>query len=137
MALDYVIDREKKLVISTATGVFTATDAFTHQNKLRSDPNFSGDFSQLLDFSAVTSVQIDSGSIALLAHATIYSEKSRRAFVVHGALTFGLARMFGTYRDIAKGKEQIRVFENRSGAMARAWRRVNRDNCIVESGVRP
>ena len=117
MAWDYTIDREKKLVISTATGAFTAPDAFAHQNKLRSDPNFNQDFSQLLDFSAVTSVQIYSESIVQLAHATIYSEKSRRAFVVRDALTFGLARMFGTYRDIAKGKEKIRIFEGPNEAV--------------------
>jgi hypothetical protein len=117
MPTDYVIDQQRKLVTTTATGVFTAADAFAHQKKLQNDPNFNPHFSQLLDFTSITDVQIDSKSIMQLAQSTVFSAESRRAFVVNSALAFGLARMFGIYREIEKGEEKIRVFKDKDEAM--------------------
>jgi hypothetical protein len=117
MAWSYVIDREKKLVISASTGMFTSADADEHQKALLADPDFDPDFSQLMDFSAVTQIPLDSGTIARLADRKVFSARSRRAIVVPSTLGYGLARMFTTYREIAGGEEKIEIFTDRNAAL--------------------
>lgn len=41
MPCDYVIDKEHRLVVSAAKGIFTAQDALDHADRLKYDPDFS------------------------------------------------------------------------------------------------
>ena len=50
----FKIDRERRLVMSTFSGVFTLADGLSHQEKLLRDPDFASSFSQLLDCTHVT-----------------------------------------------------------------------------------
>jgi hypothetical protein len=117
MPASYVIDKERGLVISKGTGRFTPEDGFAHQNALAADENFDNTFNQLLDFSEVTEVVLNTDSIRQLAERHVFSEHSRRAFLVNSNLVIGLSRMFAAYREIAGGKEQMRIFEDWDEAM--------------------
>jgi hypothetical protein len=112
----YKIDKERKLVMSTGSGVLTLTDALVHQERLLGDPDFSPDFSQLLDFTHVARVELSAEEIRRLAQTTVFSANSRRAFVVDNDLKFGLARMFAVFRETL-GENGIRVFRNLDDAL--------------------
>ena len=112
----YKIDKERKLVMSTGSGVLTLADALAHQEQLLKDPDFSPDFSQLLDFTHITGIELSTEDIQRLARTTIFSANSRRAFLVDSDLKFGLARMFAVFREIL-GEKGIQVFRNLDDAL--------------------
>jgi hypothetical protein len=112
----YKIDKERKLVMSTGSGVLTLADPLEHQKQLQKDPDFERSFSQLLDFTNVTDVELSAEEIRRLAQTTIFSANSRRAFLVNSDLKFGLARMFAVFRETF-GETGIRVFRNLDDAL--------------------
>ncbi len=114
----FEIEKHLRLVITSASGVVTMAEALAHNQKLRKDPDFDPSFSQLIDLSNVTKIELNREDILTLAQDPILSDNSRRAILATGDLTFGLARMFEMFRE-SKGKETIRVFRNRDEA--RAW----------------
>jgi len=116
MAASYKIDKERRLVMSTGSGVLTLADLLAHQEKLLADPDFSPDFSQLWDLTNITEVELTSKDVHRLAQRSIFSPDSRRAILVSRDLVFGLARMFEIYRDIL-GESGIRVFRNLDDAL--------------------
>jgi len=117
MPCGYVIDRERRVVLSTAWDVLTAAEALDHQNRLRNDPNFNPDFSQLGDGTRVTKVEATPRDVQMLADRTIFSPGSRRAFVTKRTAHFGVLRMFQVYRELAGIGEQIKVFHDTESAL--------------------
>ena len=112
----YRIDKERRLVISSGTGVLTKEDIQGHMDRLLSDLEFDPTFSQLLDFREITAVEFGPEEVRQFAQRKIYSSISRRAFLVTNDLQFGLARMFETYREL-NGETGIRVFRSLEEAM--------------------
>ena len=110
------IEKERRLVMSTAHGVFTLADALEHQKQLQSDPDFDPSFSQLADFTQITKIDLAADEVRLLAHRSIFSPEARRAFVVKGDLAFGLARLFEILRE-TMGEQGIGVFRNLDDAL--------------------
>jgi hypothetical protein len=91
----YAIDNERRLVVSTGSGVLTTADILAHIEGLKRDPNFDPSFRQLMDFTEVTEAQLPSDQIRHLAQMTVFSCRSQRAIVVGGSpFFFGLARMY-------------------------------------------
>jgi hypothetical protein len=117
MPCDYVIDRERRLVLSTAWDVLTAAEALDHQNRLRNDADFNPDFSQLGDGTRVTKIEANPLDVQMLAERTIFSPGSRRAFVTSRTAHFGVLRMFQVYRELAGVGEQIQVFHDTTSAL--------------------
>ena len=107
----YKIDKERKLVMSSGSGVLTREDLLGHQERLLKDPEFDPTFSQLLDFTHITKVDITPEDVRLAARKTIFSPQSHRAMLVKDDLQFGLARMFEIHREL-NGEKGIRVFRN-------------------------
>jgi hypothetical protein len=112
----YKIDRAHKLVLSTASGVFTLADALAHQDQLLADPAFDPAFSQLLDYTHVTKTELSTEDIRTLAVRSIFWSSSRRAILVSRDLEFGFARMFEMLRE-SEGEKGIRVFRNLDEAL--------------------
>lgn len=54
MPVEYIIDKERRLVISTAWGRATFAEARAHQERLKDDPDFHPEFNQFLDATDVT-----------------------------------------------------------------------------------
>ena len=117
MPISYVIDKDRRLVISTLMGVFTPDDGLQHQQALADDPDFNSDFCQLLDLTSVKEFAFDSAWVRQSAQHSVFSPRSRRAFLVNSAVAYGLTRMYGTYREVAGGQEQLLVFQDRDEAM--------------------
>ncbi|MFZ0284256.1 MAG: hypothetical protein WAL32_03430 [Terriglobales bacterium] len=117
MPCGYVIDKERRLVLSTAWDVLTAAEALDHQNRLRNDTDFNPDFAQLGDGTRVTRIEATASDVQMLAERTIFSPGSRRAFVTKRTAHFGLLRMFQVYRELAGVGEQIQVFHDTASAL--------------------
>jgi hypothetical protein len=112
----YRIDKERRFVMSTISGVFTLADGLAHQEKLLKDPDFYIHFSQLLDCTQVTEMQLEPEDVRRLAQRSIFASDARRAILVDSDLAFGLARMFVMFRETL-GEKGIRVFRNLDDAL--------------------
>jgi hypothetical protein len=109
MPLFYKIDKERRLVMSTGSGVFSLADAVSHMEKLSKDPDFDPGFSQIADFTQVTRVELSADDIHRLAQKSIFSANSRRAFIAPNETVFGIGRMFEILRGL-EGERGIRIF---------------------------
>lgn len=112
----YKIDKERRLVLSSAVGVFNLEEAQSHQERLIFDPDFDPRYSQLLDFTHVTQFDLTAVDVRKLAVRNIFSADSRRAILVPNDLAFGLGRMFEILREAA-GEHGIRVFRGLDEAL--------------------
>jgi hypothetical protein len=116
MPATYKIDKERRLVLSSGTGLLTKEDILGHMDRLSKDPDFAPDFSQIVDFREITGVEFGPEEVRQFAERNIYSSRSLRAIVVGDDLQFGLARMFEIHREL-KGEKGIRVFRNYDEAL--------------------
>jgi hypothetical protein len=105
----YKIDRERRLVMSSGAGTLTRNDILGHMEGLSRDPDFDPDFSQLMDFTHLTAVEIGPDDVREFAKRNIFSSHARRAILVKNDLQFGLARMFEIHREL-NGEMGIHVF---------------------------
>ncbi len=105
----YKIDKERRLVMSTAYGVVTRQDLLSHQETLLADPDFGNTFSQLADFTRMARLEVTAADVRVIAARNVFAPEARRAIVVADEAAFGLSRMFEILR-AAKGEEGIRVF---------------------------
>ena len=116
MPASYKIDKERRLVMSSASGVFSMADARSHTEKLSKDPDFDPSFSQIADFTQVTRIELSPDDVRILAQRSLFSPNSRRAFIVPNELAYGLARMFEILRELA-GEKGIGVFRTLEEAL--------------------
>jgi hypothetical protein len=58
MPFSYKIDKKRKLMMSTASGVITMAEALAHQEELSKDAEFDPSFGQLVDAAQVTGVEL-------------------------------------------------------------------------------
>ncbi len=112
----YKIDKERKLVLSTGSGVVTMADAISHQTKLLQESDFDPSFSQLLDLTQVETYEVTLNDVRKLAQAKVFSPDSRRAILVNNDYAFGAARVFEALRGIS-GEKGIRVFRDLDEAL--------------------
>jgi hypothetical protein len=105
----YHIDKTRKLVMSTASGVLTRNDLAGHMQRLLADPDFNPSFAQLADFSHLTALDFTADDVRDFARKDVFSPSSRRAFIVADDQSESLAQMFAILRDVA-GERGIRVF---------------------------
>ena len=111
MPADFFIDVQQNMVFSKATGVFTYADALRHMDRLQPRPDFRPTMNQLFDGREVTDIPMTSDQVRELAMRTIFSPKSKRAFVIPSDLGFGMVRMFEAYR-LNLGETGIRVYRD-------------------------
>jgi hypothetical protein len=102
------IDKERRLVLSTATGILNKGEALAYQQRLLDDPDFDPSYSQLSDFTHITAYDLSAEDVRQLAQRNIFSPASRRSFLVGNDLAFGLARVYEIHRETA-GERGIRI----------------------------
>ena len=112
----YKINSEHKIVISTGNGTLTFAESLTHQENLREDPNFIPKFSQLMDLTLVTKMELKSDELQRLAAHSVFANDSRRSFLVSSDLAYGLFRMFQTFRN-NEGENGIQIFRELGPAL--------------------
>jgi hypothetical protein len=118
MPYSFVIDKQHRLVITTATGVFTTAEVLDHAQRLKRDPDFSPDLFLLFDLTAVTELRISTDDVRILSAISNFSPTSRRAIVAPSLFYFGMARMYELTRSSSTtAPEAIQVFSDRSEAL--------------------
>ena len=73
MPMKYEIDKERQLVISTASQLVTFAEVIAHQDGLFSDPDFDPQFSQFLDGTGVTGRDISIEQAKTFARRQVFS----------------------------------------------------------------
>lgn len=116
MPVSYRIDKNRRLVWSTAWGVFSYDDVVAHKDRLLSDPDFDPGYSQIADLTQVTRLKLTTTEVEAFAQFQVFSPGSRRALVASDDGLFGLGRMFATLRDI-RGESGIGVFRSIDDAL--------------------
>ncbi len=117
MPANYRIDKSLGVVFTKGEGVLTTQEVLIHSQRLREDPDFDPNYSQLIDVRAVQFV-MSIGEVAEIAtQEDIFSEQSRRAFVGENNLAFGMSRMLQAYSESSSG--EIEVFRDMDEA--RRW----------------
>jgi hypothetical protein len=113
----YKIDKEHRVVLSTASGIFDLPSALAHQDQLLTDPEFDPGYSQLLDFTHVTAVKIDAESIRKIAERRVFWPCLRRAILINTEMEYSFVRDFQMLRENA-GEHGFRVFHSLDDALA-------------------
>ena len=116
MNVRYSIDKQRRLILTTAEGSVTFDDITGHQDRLLADPDFDASFDQLIDTTAVTKVDLSTNEARILAKSPLVSPESRRAFVATEPEIFGLGRMMEIYHE-ALGYADVRVFYSMDEAL--------------------
>jgi hypothetical protein len=117
MPWHYTIDAERRVIVSRMWGRVTFLEALSHQNQLRSDPNFNPEFDQLIDATDVSTLSLSEAQAIRLAGTDFFSSESRRSFAAGTAAVFGLGRMMEVHYWIATNKRRTAVFYGLSSAM--------------------
>ena len=117
MPCRYVIDKERRLVVSTGWDRLTFAEAKAHDDQLLSDPDFSPEFNQLIDARAVTVLDMSINEAKILARRAIVSLTSRRAFVAADPTIFGMGRLLATHDEIVRDRDEAGVFHDLNSAL--------------------
>jgi hypothetical protein len=112
----YKIEKENRLVLSTASGTITMPEVLAHHQRLSTDSEFDPAFSQLIDATHITKIDLTTADIRRLAQNNLFSPTSRRAILVSSDTAYGFARMFEMLRQTA-GETGIKVFRNLDEAL--------------------
>jgi len=110
MPCSYVIDRERRLVVSTAWDRVTFAEVMIHQDQLRSDPAFDPNFNQLVDATAVDGVDASVEEVKKAASRRTFSSSALRAFVATNPEVFGIGRLLGAHMGMGRVPQQVHVF---------------------------
>jgi hypothetical protein len=110
MSVRYVIDKERRLVITSGSDRVTFAEAKAHQDQLLSDPDFNPEFDQLIDMTAVTDLDVSVDEIRMLVTREVFSQTSRRAWVAADPMIFGVGRMMAAYYKMWHESSEVWVF---------------------------
>jgi len=117
MPIEYEIDADKHLVHCRASGTLTNRELIDHYRSIATDPAFDPHFDQLADLGPVERFDLDATTIRREALETVFDASARRAIVAPTDVGFGLARIYGSYAELAP--QTVRVFRDMSDA--RRW----------------
>jgi len=113
----YVIDKERRLVISTAWDRVTFTEMRANQDQLLCDADFNAEFNQLIDATKCTLLDISIDEAKTLAGRKILSPTSRIAWVATDPTIYGMGRLIATYHEMGKTPSQVGVFYDLPSAL--------------------
>ena len=81
MPVRYVIEKQRRLVITTATDRITFAEVNAYQDKLKGDRNFQPEFNQVVDATAVTAVDMSADEARAIVSREVFSATSRHACI--------------------------------------------------------
>lgn len=110
MPCRYLIDKERRLVISRGWDRVTFDEMKAHETQLKSDPDFNPEYNQLLDATKVTVLELSIDEAKTMAGRTIFAPGSRRAWVATDPAIYGMGRLMATYHEMGKMPTQVCVF---------------------------
>lgn len=117
MPCRYVIDKKRRLVISTGWDRLTFPEMRAHQDQLLADSDFDPEFNQLLDATAITSLEVSASEMKTLAERKVFSPKSRRAWVASQPAVYGMGRLASAYHDSVNTPTEFVAFYDIASAL--------------------
>lgn len=123
MPIEYRIDREQRRVLARSVGTLTDEDVFRYQYEVWSRPDVAG-YDELMDMSDVGEIVVPSATrirelAQLSADMDPRTGPTRFAIVAPSDLSFGLGKMFESFRDVmVHGTRQVGVFRTMEDALA-------------------
>jgi hypothetical protein len=113
LPVGYTIDNERRLVITTGSGRVTFAEVKAQYDQILSDPAFDPEFNQLIDGTAITTLDLSVDEVRTIVQRKVFSPVSRRALVATLPAVFGTLRMAGTYHEVANASPaEICVFHD-------------------------
>jgi hypothetical protein len=83
MPVSYRIDRDRRMVVTTWSGVITEKEILAYQGQLMNDPDFDANFSQYSDLTDVREVEVNAiGTLITAILAARGSESSLSQILV-------------------------------------------------------
>jgi hypothetical protein len=116
LAYFYKVEKNHRVVLSTASAVFSREDFLSHQEKLRNDPDFDPTYAQIADFSHVTRFDLSPAEVEQMAEGTIFDLNARRAIIAPNDVGYGFGLLYESLRKAA-GSTGIAVFRNLDEAL--------------------
>jgi len=113
----YVIDKKRKLVLTTGEGTLTFEEIKSHQDRLLADTNLDPGFNQLIDLTAVKMLSLSAGEAEQLARRKVLSPYSQRAVVASEKSVYGMFRLMQTYHEATDGHSHVAIFYDRNQAL--------------------
>ncbi len=125
MPASHYIDEEKKIIFTDWHGEpsdSNLVDALNiYLSDIRSRPELDG-FNELVDFSDTKGLKLSVNALIELGKTASKFDKpdsNKLAIVVNSSLAYGLARMYGVYRNYnPQSTKQVLVFRSKVEAMA-------------------
>jgi len=97
MAFTIKIDKQKRVIVSTFSGVFTPHSILDGRKILSDDPAFDPSFAHILDMSRVTKVEIPAPAVERLSRdRSIFHKTSIQVIVAPHKFKFEFAKLFKT-----------------------------------------
>lgn len=112
----YKIDKERRFVLSTASGEVTYAEMVAHQRDLSADRDFDPTFAHIADFTYARLAKISSEEVLQFAQRSIFSPDARRAMILADLTDYGLGRMYEMLRGL-EGQTGVRAFRTLEEAM--------------------
>ena len=125
MPTRYVIDKHRRVVVSTGWDRVTFAELQAHENELLRDPDFNAEFDQLIDATAVAQFDVSHDEVKMIAARKVFSATSRRAFVAGSSFIYGMGRMISIYAELSGTSVQAKVFTDLPSA--RQWLGLERE----------
>jgi len=117
MPVRYVIDKERRLVVTTAWDRVTYTEIKAHRDQLLTDPAFNSEFDQLIDVTRATAWEIATNDLRMLARRKVFSPTSRRAWLATIPESFGLGRMAQAFHEVSESPSAVCTFYDLPAAL--------------------
>jgi len=115
MPVRYEIDRSRRLIVTTGEGCVTFPEMKDHQIRLLADPAFDPSFSQLIDVTKVTKLEVTVEQARIMVSRRV---SARRAFVATEPFIFGMGRLMEAYHQSQFSDVDTGVFYDLESAMA-------------------
>src|SRR5262249_38091832 len=102
--------KRRRLVVSTGSGIVTAEESRSHQQRLLADPAFDRSFNQLIDFTAVSELRASPPGLVPFCRRSVFSPDSKPAWVATAPAIFGMGRLAATHHELSDTPSQVQVF---------------------------
>jgi hypothetical protein len=117
MPITYRIDPHTRMVYTRLQGLLTLEDALSHSHKLKTDPLFRPEFSELIDLTGFSGTDLNLEAMKAFARGLqgeVFSHHARRAVVAPADSAFDLSRK---YQGLKESSENFQVFHSMDEAM--------------------
>ena len=112
MPIDYIIHKDRRLVITTMVGHVTFAEFQAYHNRLLNDPAFDPKFNQLMDATGITQADLTIEEGKAITERKTFASTSRRAFVATSRDAIGLIRLSQNHLSKLGTASLIRLFSD-------------------------